>query len=144
MIFLFFGTSLAHLEAELYHFKERSVFATSRFWQILTDLQTAKAQVPDEQQRIQKKGKSSEFNPRDDEQVKSGPAVKVQSREGFILTSKINQIGKKNRVSNVTPKYFPRSTGSVFSVYKIQIPEINCKIKSIIAGLVKQTLYFFF
>ena len=46
MIFLFLGTSLAHLEAELQHFKERSVFATSRFWQILTFLQNAVTRLP--------------------------------------------------------------------------------------------------
>ena len=32
MIFLFFGTSLAHLEAELQHFKERSIFARICWW----------------------------------------------------------------------------------------------------------------
>ena len=45
--------------------------------QILTDLQTAVTQVLDEQWRIQKKGKSSEFDAEDDDYIKSGPAVKV-------------------------------------------------------------------
>ena len=81
MIFLFFGTSLAHLEAELYHFKERSVFATRRFWQILTFLQNAVTRLPDGLERFQKKGKSSEFNPLNYEQVKSSPSLKVWSHK---------------------------------------------------------------
>ena len=42
---------------------------------------------------IQKKGKSSEFSAKDDGHIKSGPAVKVWSYEGFILTSKIAKNG---------------------------------------------------
>ena len=60
-----------------------------KFQQILTDLQTAVTQVPDEQLRIQKKGKSSKFNAQDDGHIKSGPTVEVWSHGGFILTSKI-------------------------------------------------------
>ena len=56
--------------------------------EILIDLQTAVTQVLDEQWKIQKKGKSSECNAQDDRHIKSGPAVKVQSHEGFILASK--------------------------------------------------------
>ena len=41
--------------------------------------------------RAAKKGKSSKFNPRDDEQLKSGPNLKVWSHEGFIHHPKIAQ-----------------------------------------------------
>ena len=36
-----------------------------------------------------KKGKSSEFDAQDDDHIKLGPALKVLSYEGFILTSKM-------------------------------------------------------
>ena len=58
-----------------------------KFQQILTDFQTAVTWVLDEQYRIQKKGKSSEFNAQDDGHIKSGPTVEVWSHGGFILTS---------------------------------------------------------
>ena len=48
-----------------------------KFQQISTDLQTAVTRVLDEQWRIQKKEKSSEFDAKDDDYIKSGPAVKV-------------------------------------------------------------------
>ena len=41
--------------------------------------------------RFPKKGKSSEFNPRDNEQVKSSPAVKVWSHGGSNLNPKTAQ-----------------------------------------------------
>ena len=53
-----------------------------------------------------KKGKSSKFNPPNDEQVKSSPALKVWSHEG----SNIHPIGQKwlngakNEVLHGTPK----------------------------------------
>ena len=59
-----------------------------KFQQILTKLQTAVTWVLDEQWRIQKKRKSSEFDAEDDGHNKLGPAVKVWSHKGFIL--KIN------------------------------------------------------
>ena len=40
---------------------------------------------------VPKKGKSSEFNSRNYEQVKSSPSLKVWSHEGSILTPKIAQ-----------------------------------------------------
>ena len=43
----------------------------------ITKLKMAVTQVLDEQQRFQKKGKSSKFDAEDDDLVKSGPAVKV-------------------------------------------------------------------
>ena len=67
MNFLFFGTSLALLEAELCPFKdweEISNFSNSRVVWI-----------------IQKKGNSSEFNPRNYEQVKSSPSLQVLYQE---------------------------------------------------------------
>ena len=80
MIFLFFGSSIAHLEPELQRFKDR-VWLLAPVWlkfqHILTDLQTCVTGVLDEQWRIQKKGKSSEFDAEDDDYIKSGPAVKV-------------------------------------------------------------------
>ena len=80
MIFLFFGSSIAHLEPKLQRLKDR-VWLLPPVWlklqQILTDLQTAVTRVLDEQWRIQKKGKSSEFDAEDDDYIKSGPAVKV-------------------------------------------------------------------
>ena len=60
-----------------------------KFQQLLTELQTAVTWVLDEQYGIQKKQKSSEFDAEDDGHIKMGPAVKVWSHEGFILTSKI-------------------------------------------------------
>ena len=80
MIFLFFGSSIAHLEPEFRQFKDRVwllVPVCLKFQHILTDLQTAVTQVLDEQWRIQKKGKSSEFDAEDDDYIKSGPAVKI-------------------------------------------------------------------
>ena len=48
----------------------------------------------------------------------------------------------KGRVFNATPKIFPRSTERLFMMSKTQISKINCKIKSILSGLVTRTLYF--
>ena len=80
MIFLFFGSSIAHLEPKLQRLKDR-VWLLAPVWlklqQILTDLQTAVTRVLDGQWRIQKKGKLSEFDAEDDDYIKSGPAVKV-------------------------------------------------------------------
>ena len=42
----------------------------------------------------------------------------------------------------LTPKFFPRSSERVFGVPKIQISKINCKIKSILSGLLTRRLYF--
>ena len=39
-----------------------------------------------------KKGKSSKFNPRDDEQVKSSPNLKVWSQEGYICHPQITML----------------------------------------------------
>ena len=38
-----------------------------------------------------KKGKSSKFNPRDDEQVKSSPSLKVWSDDGVKITAKFEK-----------------------------------------------------
>ena len=51
------------------------------------------SRVPDELGRFQKKGKSSKFNPRNYEQVKSSPSLKVWSHEGSILTPKMAHYG---------------------------------------------------
>ena len=48
----------------------------------------------------------------------------------------------KKRVSNAAPIFFPRSNERVFIIPKIQISIINCKIKSILSGLVTGRLYF--
>ena len=58
--------------------------------------------LPEGLERIQKKGKSSEFDAEDDGQIKLGPAVKVWSNEGFILTSKIAKKCQK-RLKNGWP-----------------------------------------
>ena len=65
----------------------------------MIDLQTVVTQVPDEQQWIQKKGKSSKFNAQDDGHIKPGPTVEVWSHGGFILTSIIaeNRLIKLNK-----------------------------------------------
>ena len=47
--------------------------------------------VPEGLERKQKKGKSSEFNPRNDEQAKFSPAPKLWSHEGCNLHPKIGQ-----------------------------------------------------
>ena len=65
MIFLFFGTSLALLEAELCPFKDGEEISNFSNKVI----------------RFQKKGNSSEFNPRNYEQVKSSPSLQVLSHE---------------------------------------------------------------
>ena len=67
----------------------------------------------------QKKDKSSEFNAQDDGHIKSGPAVKVWSQEGFILTSKNHQKlpdEAKKKLFHGTLNNFPRSNESVFRV----------------------------
>ena len=46
-------------------------------------------------------------------------------------------------MSKTTPKIFPGSYERVFMVTKIQISKINCKIKSILSGLVARWLYSF-
>ena len=63
---------------------------------MLTKLQTAVTRVLDEQKRIQKKEKSSEFNAQDDGHIKSGQAVKAWSQWSFILTSKITKNRQKS------------------------------------------------
>ena len=77
MIFLFFGSSIAHLEPKLQRLKDR-VWLLPPVWlklqQILTDLQTAVTRVLDEQYRIQKKGKIIRIQ-QDDGHIKSGHAV---------------------------------------------------------------------
>ena len=74
MIFLFLGSSLAHLEPELEPFE---------VWEIAISpkLQTVLTRLPEGLERFQKKGKSSEFNPQDYEKVKSSPALTVWSHE---------------------------------------------------------------
>ena len=74
MIFLFFGSSLAHLEPELEPFE---------VWEIAISpkLQTVLTRLPEGLERFQKKGNSSEFNPRNYEQVKSSPSLQVLSHE---------------------------------------------------------------
>ena len=66
--------------------------------------------------RGSKKGKSSEFNAQDDGHIKSGPAVKVWSQEGFILTSKNHQKlpnKAKKKLFHGTLKKIPQSNERV-------------------------------
>ncbi len=70
MIFLFFGTSLALLEAELELFEVWEIWRSPK-------LQTVLTRVLDELERNQKKGKSSKFNFQNDGHLSSGPAVHV-------------------------------------------------------------------
>ena len=60
MIFLFFGSSIAHLEPELQPFEDKSIFV---------GISTTRAGG--------KKKKSSKFDARDDDHIKLGPALKV-------------------------------------------------------------------
>ena len=75
-----------------------------------------------------------------------GSSDKVQlwrysHRRALFLPQK-SPNGAKKRVSHGTPKNFQRSNERVFSISKIQISIINCKIKSILSGLVTRRLYF--
>ena len=75
-----------------------------------------------------------------------GSSDKVQlwrysHRRALFLPQK-SPNGAKKRVSHGTPKIFQRSNERVFSISKIQISIINCKIKSILSGLVTRRLYF--
>ena len=89
MIFSFFGTSVALLEAELSPFKDwaQKSSSSSPVWRILKcclflpNLKTGITQLPEGLKRFQKKGKSSEFNPLNYEQVKSSPSLKVWSHK---------------------------------------------------------------
>ena len=47
--------------------------------------------LPEGLQRVKKRGKSSEFNPEDYEQVKSSPALKVWLHESVKLTVKFEK-----------------------------------------------------
>ena len=60
-------------------------------------------------------------------------AVLPPSLMVFFLPQKSLNEAKK-QVSNVTPKFFPRSAERVFMMTKIQISKINCKIKSILSA----------
>ena len=53
--------------------------------QFLTNLKLGITRLPEKQSWKLKQGKSSEFNPPDDEQVKSSPNLKVWSHEDSIL-----------------------------------------------------------
>ena len=75
-----------------------------------------------------KKGKSSKFNPSNNEQVKSSPALKVWSHEG---SNRYPKMAKKwlNRAKTEglhgTPKNFLRSNEGVSATQKSQIAKIN-------------------
>ena len=60
--------------------------------QFIVNLYTKLTRLPEGLERFLKKGKSSEFNPRNDGQVKSSPAGKVWSHESSNLYPKIGKI----------------------------------------------------
>ena len=64
-----------------------------------------------------KKRKSSEFSAQDDGHIKSGPAVKVWSHEGFILTSKITRNRPMGQVEGAVKSVFfgKEQSNSTFS-----------------------------
>ena len=74
MIFLFFSSSLAHLEPELDLFEVWKIIANGINSRI-PKLQTALARVLDELERNQEKGKSSGYNFQDDGHISLGPVV---------------------------------------------------------------------
>ena len=110
MIFLFFGSSIAHLEPELQHFEDWSIFVGI----------SATTNV-----------KSSKFNAQDDGHIQSGPTVKVWSHGGFILTSTIakNCLVRLKKCVPQDSKKFPRSNVRVFRVQGTHSDRNNCKIK---------------
>ena len=59
------------------------------------NFQNGLAQILEVQWRNQKKGKSSEFHGEDDGQVQLSPAVKIESHDCRILTSKITDFWVK-------------------------------------------------
>ena len=83
MIFLFFGSSLAHLEPELELFEvweinvRQIIIIANGINSQTPKLQTALARVLDELERNQKKGKSSTNNFQDDGHISSCPVVHV-------------------------------------------------------------------
>merc|ERR1712208_120914 len=87
------------------NFKERSIFAASRFQQIFKILY----RLPEGLERVLKKGKSSEFNPRNYERVQSSPSAKVWSHKSIKDTLKLpkNLISGKKRKFFKNPKKFP-------------------------------------
>ena len=74
MIFLFFSSSLAHLEPELDLFEVWKIIANGINSRI-PKLQTALARVLDELERNQEKGKSSGYNFQDNGNISLGPVV---------------------------------------------------------------------
>merc|ERR1712105_496585 len=95
------------------NFKERSIFAASRFQQIFKILY----RLPEGLERGLKKGKSSEFNPRNYERVQSSPSAKVWSHKSIKDTVKLpkNLISGKKRKFFKNPKKIPRTKTKVFS-----------------------------
>merc|ERR1712105_514209 len=83
------------------NFKERSIFAASRFQQIFKILY----RLPEGLERVLKKRKSSEFNPRNYEQVQSSPSAKVWSHNSIKDTVKL----PKNLISGQKRKIFQKS-----------------------------------
>ena len=95
MFFLFFGSSLAHLEPELELFEvweinvRQIIIIANGINSQTPKLPRALTWVLDELGRNPKKGKSSKYNFQDDGHHSSGPAVHCQFQEGNISTSKI-------------------------------------------------------
>ena len=64
-----------------------------------------------------KKGKSSEFNPKDYEQVKSSPSLKVWSHEGSTFLKKGPHFGQNSRPGESDPYvYFTKPAFNMKSV----------------------------
>ena len=115
MIFLFLKPSLALLEAKICPIKvcfkiEKFVQQSSssssccsalclcsalNISQFLSKLKVGITRLLERLERVLKKGKSSEFNPQKDEQVKSSPSLKVWSHKCSNLYPKMAQWVKK-------------------------------------------------
>ena len=94
---------------------------------------------------FKKKGNSSKFNGQDDGHFILGPALKVKSHKGFILT--VIWIKKSTNMVKRWPwqgtqKKLSRSSEYFSGVQNSYLTSINWKINSKKSGLVARRLYF--
>ena len=147
MIFLFFGSSIAHLEPELQRFKDR-VWLLAPVWlkfqHILTDLQTAVTRVLDEQWRIQKKKNHQNLTLKMMVTSNQVQLWRYSHTRDLFIPQKLLKIASWRKKAGVQrdSKKNSKLEWKSFGVPKIEISKISCKIKSLLSGLVTRRLYF--
>ena len=77
--------------------------------------------LPKGLERFQKKGKSSEFNPQNYEQVKSSPSLKVQSHESINDTVKLEGALKNGLLGKEWSKFTLKACRSYDKSPQIEI-----------------------